>query len=98
MNIARTTLSSKVLTNEKEHFARLAVDAVLRLDGSTNLDSIFIIKKSGGSLRDSFLGLCFAYLSLSLHRVRLICEFAVQMMGLSSTRSSVWDNPSALRM
>jgi T-complex protein 1 subunit beta len=33
----------------------MAVDAVLRLKGSTNLDSIQIIKKCGGSLRDSFL-------------------------------------------
>lgn len=31
MNIARTTLSSKLLNVEKDHFARLAVDAVLRL-------------------------------------------------------------------
>ncbi len=30
LNIARTTLSSKLLTQDKEHFARLAVDAVLR--------------------------------------------------------------------
>ena len=34
MNIARTTLSSKLLNVEKDHFARLAVDAVLRLKGS----------------------------------------------------------------
>jgi T-complex protein 1 subunit beta len=31
MNIARTTLSSKILTHDKDHFAKLAVDAVLRL-------------------------------------------------------------------
>lgn len=30
-NIARTTLSSKVLSQDKEYFANLAVDAVLRL-------------------------------------------------------------------
>ncbi|KAE8982827.1 T-complex protein 1 subunit beta [Phytophthora rubi] len=55
MNIARTTLSSKLLTYEKDHFAQLAVDAVLRLRGSSNLDYIQIIKKAGGSLRDSYL-------------------------------------------
>lgn len=33
MNIARTTLSSKILSQHKEHFAKLAVDAVLRLKG-----------------------------------------------------------------
>lgn len=31
MNIARTTLSSKILFHQKDHFAKLAVDAVLRL-------------------------------------------------------------------
>ena len=55
LNIARTTLSSKILTSDKDHFAELAVKAVLRLNGSTNLDSIQIIKKPGGSIRDSFL-------------------------------------------
>lgn len=55
INIARTTLSSKVLSQDKEHFAELAVDAVLRLKGSTNLNNIQIIKKAGGKLVDSYL-------------------------------------------
>lgn len=55
MNIARTTLSSKIVYQDKDRFAALAVDAVLRLNGSTNLDYIHIIKKQGGSLRDSYL-------------------------------------------
>ncbi|KAG8378025.1 hypothetical protein BUALT_Bualt08G0095300 [Buddleja alternifolia] len=55
MKIAMTTLSSKILSQDKEHFAKLAVDAVMRLKGSTNLESIQIIKKAGGSLKDSFL-------------------------------------------
>ena len=54
-NIARTTLSSKVLSQDKEYFANLAVDAVLRLQGSTNLEHIQIIKKVGGKLTDSYL-------------------------------------------
>ncbi|EDW26575.1 GL13090 [Drosophila persimilis] len=41
LNIARTTLSSKILHQHKEFFANLAVEA--------------IIKKSGGTLGDSFL-------------------------------------------
>lgn len=53
-NIARTTLSSKILAQDRDHFSKLAVDAVLRLK-STNLESIQIIKKSGGRLRDSYL-------------------------------------------
>ena len=55
INIAKTTLSSKVLSQDKEYFAELAVDAVLRLKGSTNLDNIQIIKKRGGNLMDSYL-------------------------------------------
>ncbi|KAG1888664.1 chaperonin Cpn60/TCP-1 family [Suillus subluteus] len=45
-NIARTTLSSKVLSQDKDYFANLAVDAVLRLKGSTDLEHIQIIKKN----------------------------------------------------
>merc|ERR1719396_153239 len=55
MKIAKTTLSSKLLKHEKEHFAQLAVDAVLRLHGKPNLDYIQVIKKPGASLKDSFL-------------------------------------------
>lgn len=55
VNIAKTTLSSKVLSQDKEYFSNLAVDAVLRLKGSTNLENIQIIKKVGGKLSDSFL-------------------------------------------
>ncbi|XP_077121376.1 T-complex protein 1 subunit beta isoform X2 [Ranitomeya variabilis] len=55
LNIARTTLSSKLLTHHKDHFAKLAVEAVLRLKGSGNLEAIHIIKKLGGSLTESYL-------------------------------------------
>ncbi len=55
INIAKTTLSSKLLTQDKQHFADLAVDAVLRLKGSTNLSYIQVIKKLGGSIKESFL-------------------------------------------
>ncbi|KZT13215.1 uncharacterized protein LAESUDRAFT_719549 [Laetiporus sulphureus 93-53] len=54
-NIARTTLSSKVLSQDKDYFANLAVDAVLRLKGSTDLDHIQVIKKVGEKLTDSYL-------------------------------------------
>lgn len=55
MNIARTTLSSKILTQHKDMFANLAVESVLRLKGSGNLDAIQLIKKLGGNLSDSYL-------------------------------------------
>eukprot|EP00850_Spirogloea_muscicola_P021899 SM000267S09850 [mRNA] locus=s267:149126:152318:+ [translate_table: standard] len=47
LNIAMTTLSSKILSQDKEHFAKLA--------GSGNLEAIQIIKKAGGSLKESYL-------------------------------------------
>lgn len=40
MSIARTTLSSKILSQHREHFAGIAVDAILRLKGSGNLQAI----------------------------------------------------------
>jgi len=55
LKIAKTTLSSKLLKHEKDHYATLAVDAVLRLRGKPNLDYIQVIKKPGASLKDSFL-------------------------------------------
>merc|ERR1719431_444113 len=55
LNIARTTLSSKILTQHKDYFSNLAVDAILRLKSSGNLDAIQIIKKLGGGLEDSYL-------------------------------------------
>lgn len=58
-NIACTTLSSKILAGDRELFAKICVDAILRLHVSeysaTSLDSINIIKKTGGLLQDSFL-------------------------------------------
>lgn len=54
-DIAKTTLSSKLLIGDRDLFSHLAVDAVLRLKGSDNLDYIKLIKKSGGTLSDSFL-------------------------------------------
>lgn len=39
MKIAMTTLSSKILSQDKEHFAKLAVDAVLRLKVSNDTAS-----------------------------------------------------------
>jgi T-complex protein 1 subunit beta len=53
--IARTTLSSKVLSQDRDQFSALATEAILRLRGSTDLNHIQIIKKPGGKLSDSYL-------------------------------------------
>lgn len=55
INIAKTTLSSKVVAHDREYFANICVDAILRLKGSTQLDQIQIVKKTGGCLTDSYL-------------------------------------------
>merc|ERR1719397_47504 len=55
LNIAQTTLSSKILATNKLQFAELAVKAVLRLKGSTDLGNIHVIKVVGGFLGDSYL-------------------------------------------
>ncbi|CAF3316716.1 unnamed protein product [Rotaria socialis] len=55
MNIARTTLSSKILQGKKDYFAKLCVDAVLKLHGKTDLQSIQIIKRLGNNMSDSYL-------------------------------------------
>ncbi|CXI00403.1 T-complex protein 1 subunit beta, putative [Plasmodium berghei] len=55
LRIARTTLSSKLLTHEKNHFAELAVNAIMRIKDNLNLDLIHIIKKSGGTIKESYL-------------------------------------------
>merc|ERR1712166_1369665 len=55
INIARTTLSSKILTQRKQYFSEMAVDAVLRLKKTGTLEAIQIIKIMGGTLADSYL-------------------------------------------
>lgn len=53
--IAKTTLSSKIVRANHDHFANLALEAVLRLRGSGDLERIQIIKKAGGNMGDSYL-------------------------------------------
>jgi len=55
VNIAKTTLSSKVVSHDKEYFANMCVDAILRLNGSTQLEQIQLVKMPGGCLLDSYL-------------------------------------------
>ena len=83
MNIARTTLSSKILSQHKDFFAKMTVDAVLRLKSSGNLDAIQIIRVPGGTLEDSFLddgelqyaqSLFFRYLLNALFRFQMVRE------------------------
>lgn len=55
VNIARTTLSSKILNTKLDYFANLAVDAVMRMKGATDLQNIQIVKILGGQLQQSYL-------------------------------------------
>ncbi|MCW3996552.1 MAG: thermosome subunit beta [Candidatus Bathyarchaeota archaeon] len=61
LNVALTSMGSKGITGSKEHFARLAVDAVKQVveerDGKikADIDLIKVIKKHGKSLEDTEL-------------------------------------------
>ncbi|XP_063970086.1 T-complex protein 1 subunit beta-like [Lytechinus pictus] len=55
MKIAYTTLSSKIVSHDRDKFSALCVDAVLRLKGKTDLHAIQIIKKLGGNMNESYL-------------------------------------------
>eukprot|EP00792_Barthelona_sp_PAP020_P007065 TRINITY_DN3099_c0_g1_i3.p1 TRINITY_DN3099_c0_g1~~TRINITY_DN3099_c0_g1_i3.p1 ORF type:complete len:482 (-),score=186.33 TRINITY_DN3099_c0_g1_i3:1193-2638(-) len=54
-DVAKTTLSSKILNADRDFFARLCVDAILRLRGRPDLKLISFIKVTGGSLLESYL-------------------------------------------
>ncbi|MBT0160137.1 thermosome subunit [Candidatus Bathyarchaeota archaeon A05DMB-2] len=61
VNVALTSMGSKGITSAKEHFARLAVDAVKQVAEETNgkikadIDLIKVLKKHGKSLEDTEL-------------------------------------------
>ena len=52
INIANTTLSSKLVTHEKEMFSKMVVDAVLRLGENPSLDLIKEIEIGRASCRE----------------------------------------------
>ncbi len=61
INIAKTSMSSKIVKVEDEHLAKIIVDAVLKVaterDGQrkVDLDDIVIVKKIGNSLKETEL-------------------------------------------
>jgi len=61
IKVAKTSIASKLVSEEADHLSNLAVDAVLKIaekvDGKWNvdLDNILLVKKSGQSLRDTKL-------------------------------------------
>lgn len=52
---AATALSSKLIHQQRDFFAKIAVDAVFHLDELLPLDMIGVKKVQGGALEDSFL-------------------------------------------
>ncbi|CAF1338002.1 unnamed protein product, partial [Rotaria sordida] len=55
MNIARTTLSSKILQEKKDHLSKLCVDAILKIHDKTDLKYIQIVKLLRNNLNDSYI-------------------------------------------
>merc|ERR1712241_710700 len=57
INVAKTTLNSKIVASggsHLDHFAQLAVDAILKIKTNA-IESIQIIKKPGANMGSSFL-------------------------------------------
>nr|BAN40849.1 T-complex protein 1 subunit beta, putative [Entamoeba invadens] len=54
LDIARTTLSSKILAAEKEKFAEIAVEAIEKI-GDSDIENVVILQKIGGEMRESYL-------------------------------------------
>lgn len=52
---AATALNSKLVASHKEFFAKMVVDAVMKLDADLNIDLIGVKKETGGSLEVSNL-------------------------------------------
>lgn len=55
LKIAQTSMNSKLIASHQEHFAKIAVDAVLMLDEDLREDMIGIKQITGGAMEDSFL-------------------------------------------
>mmetsp|Transcript_28393 Transcript_28393/g.67798 ORF Transcript_28393/g.67798 Transcript_28393/m.67798 type:complete len:501 (+) Transcript_28393:1-1503(+) len=55
LDIARTSLNSKIIFSNREYFSRIALKAILNLKGSMDINRIQMIKKPGGTLKDSFI-------------------------------------------
>lgn len=85
MKIAKTTLGSKILSQHSDHFANLAVDAVMRLKGSGSLEAIQIIKKLGGGMNESYLD--------DGAFTHLVCYFHVFRLPLGETTGHVSASP-----
>ncbi|KAL7713034.1 CCT-beta [Entamoeba marina] len=54
LDVARTTLSSKILSQEREKFAEIAVSAIEKI-GDADIENVVILQKVGGSLNESYL-------------------------------------------
>mmetsp|Transcript_25287 Transcript_25287/g.28122 ORF Transcript_25287/g.28122 Transcript_25287/m.28122 type:complete len:533 (-) Transcript_25287:33-1631(-) len=55
INCAATALNSKLVSTQREFFAEMIVDAVMKLGVDLDLDMVGVKKETGGSLTDSFL-------------------------------------------
>ncbi|KXN91165.1 putative T-complex protein 1 subunit beta, partial [Leucoagaricus sp. SymC.cos] len=88
VNTAWTTLLSKTFSQGKDYFSSLAVDAVLRLQGSIDLQHIQIVEQVGGKLTDSNLDEGFTKLLLCLWT---LVEFFVIDYGAATDTDKVKD-------
>lgn len=107
-NIVETSISSKVIKSESEHFSRVIVDAVKAVEDDKlvyNVKTINVLKKQGGSMRDSFFVNGFAlnctlasnHMVKKIKNPKIVClNFSLQKARMHLGVSVVVDNPEVL--
>eukprot|EP00866_Antonospora_locustae_P002158 jgi/Antlo1/2158/2426 len=106
--IVETSISSKIIKSEAEHFSKITIDALKAIENDKTLydiRTINILKKQGGSMRDSFLvnGIALNCMPASVQMPRKIKSPKIVCLGFSLQKtkmhlgvSVVVDNPDAL--
>ncbi|KAL0263917.1 UNVERIFIED_CONTAM: hypothetical protein PYX00_011248 [Menopon gallinae] len=106
--IVETSISSKVIKSEAEHFSKMTIDALKAIEDEKpayNIKTINVLKKQGGSMKDSFLVNGYALnctpasgqMPRRIKNPKIVClGFSLQKTKMHLGVSVVVDNPDAL--
>ncbi|KAF7682743.1 T-complex protein 1 subunit alpha [Astathelohania contejeani] len=106
-NIVKTCISSKAIKTESNHFCKILVEAVKAIEenGTYKIENINILKKQGGSMKDSFVtngyvlncSLASTEMAKKIDNPRIICiDFDLQKIRMPLGVNVVVDDPSKL--
>lgn len=107
-NIVATSISSKIIKNESDHFCKIAIGALKAIEDDKqtyNIKKISILKKQGGSMKDSFivngfaLNCCLAsdQMPRRIKNPKIVClGFSIQKSKMHLGVNVVIDNPDML--